>query len=1352
MPPGGIVTNLSQTLRKTVSMRLFSTFFALSFILSPTLDADVLISEFLADNANGIEDENGDRSDWVELFNTGATPVSLDGWWLTDKASEEGQWRFPAVTIPANGTLLVWASGKNRVNPAAPLHTNFSLSKTGEFLGLYQPHPVSGQPQLVHSYGTAYPPQAPDISYGVAVGQSTTTLVGSGAGQLARYRVLPNNATGAGQYSGGGYSSGEVGTGLAGGWNRSAGFDDSTWNSGATGVGYDTGGGLNAWINTNCRTALQNVNTSLLFRRTFALPDPAEYVSYKLRIKYEDGFVAWLNGIEIARANFNGTPTYNSASTAALEETIVNSWTEFTIPSTALLAGNNVLAIQGLNSSLGSSDFLLLPEILGASDLSSGGEVYFNPPTPNAINGNGSAGPVVFDATPVDPAVPRPLGTAASPPLKVTVRVIKTKNNIATVRAYTRVMWNPESAALLLSDAGTGADSIAGDGIYSGNLPTNGVAPGQMLRWRFEAQDSAGGITKFPAFADPVDSPQYFGTVAANAATATSQLPVLEWFVEGAPVNGPTAGAFRGACYYLNRFYDNIGHEIHGQSTAGFGKKSYDFDSNDDHRFVWKEGERPVKDLNLLSNWADKTKARNTLSHEVGKLAGTPYHFAFPVRVQLNGAFHGVLDLVEDGDDRMLERNGLDGEGALYKIYSENLTSGAEKKTRKQENQVDLGTMAAALDPSLQSLVNRRTYAYDNVNIAAAVNYLVVRQLNSDRDHGQKNFYLYRDTNRTGQWRPIIWDVDLSQGHNWTGTYFDDTLIANNPLNAHSTNDRFYNIILESPEFRQMWVRRMRTLMDQILQPPGTANGLLETRMRQIAASIDPEPAASSWTDGDLDASRWGYPSGFAPNRPREEVERVVTGYFGPRRTFLFNTGPGRPALFSPDGSANTAVPNTAQVNAPGMVSITAVDYLPAGGNQAAEYVVLKNNLTQAADISGWTLDGALDYVFEGGTVINVGNGSVASDYQGLLHLVKDVNAFRSRTTGPKGGERRLIQGNYGGQLSARGETLNLRDPSGQLIASFSWPGTPSDLQQYLRISELQYHPADPGPLEQAGMPGMTGTDLEYIEFVNIGPSALDLSGAKFTEGIGFTFGSTSLPAGERLVLARNPAAFALRYPSTTEIVLGPYDGDLDNGGERLQIVDAVGENILDFEYKDGWYPATDGSGHSLVVRDPAGLSYKDFGDPRSWAISGDELGSPAEGDGFFAQSYQGWDNFHFTSAERDDLLVAGPEADPDGDGRSNAEEYALATDPRVRDLPQQGFAWSMDGEIRRPALKFRRPAHALDLGYQLQASDDLGDWSVITTEPVSSSPLPGEAEEVIFRDETGDEAKGRFLRLGYFY
>ncbi len=1305
---------------------------------------DVYISELLADNENGIRDEDGDRQDWIELYNTGETSVNLDGWWLTDNADNKTQWRIPGVAISAKATLLVWASGKNRALPPEPLHANFSLAKSGEYLGLFRPDPTNGLPVLVDEVAPGFPALPPDVSYGRMSTQTTMTFVASG--DVGRYRVL-TAAEGNTFYSGTNYVSGHLGNNQTNGWNVSPLFNDATWTNGATGIGYATSGWLNPWIGTspsgNCQSKLFNINTSLCFRRLFNVPSPTNVFSCKLRMKYEDGFVAFINGVEVGRANCTNVLAYNTAANTALSETVVNSWTEFSFTNRLLNAGTNLLAIQGLNVSLTSSDFLLLPEVTGFGPLAmSQTQVYFSVPTPGALNGTGTSGPLLSDEKPADPDVPRPLGTTESPPLTVSVRVTQTKYNVSAVRVYHRVMYNTESAAVAMLDNGVWPDAKTNDGIYSASLPTTNVLTGQMFRWRFEAQDVSNGVTKLPAYADPLDSPQYFGTVAVDASTASSQLPVLEWFVQGSPTNGPTAATFRGSCYYLTNFYDNIGHEIHGQSTAGFGKKSYDFDFTGEDRFLWKADERRIKDLNLLSNFADKTKTRNSFSHWVGKMTGTPYHFCQPVRVHLNGVFHGVLDMMEDGDDRMLERNGLDPEGAFYKIYDPSIVLNAEKKTRKEEDNSDLRALTNGLAIA-KDLTNRQVYAYDNVDIAAGVDYFVTRFLNSDTDHGHKNYFLYRDSNLTREWRPIIWDVDLSQGHCYNGVegYFDDDLITNATFVGSSAVYAFFS---SAPEVRQMVARRVRTLMDTLVQPPGTISGIFETRMREIAASVDPDPAnPSPWTDGDLDAARWGIDARFIQNRPREEVERVITNYFAPRRAFLFNQGAGRPSY------SGVYFPNAAQTNVPGMVVIDSLDFLPASGTQAHEYVILRNTTGQAVDISGWTVSGQISYTFKGGTVIPAGAGTAATNYIGLLHVVKDAYAFRSRPVGPTGGQRRFVQGNYEGQLSARGGTINLRDDTGLLIATRTYAGTPTQAQQQLRITELQYHPAVPTPAESAALIGVTADDFEYIELLNLSLQPLPMTNAWFSQGISYTFPGISIGAAQRAIVAKNPIAFALRYPSVTTSVLGPYAGNLDNAGERLELKDACGETIFDFEYKDGWYPATDGTGRSLVVRD-ATLAQDALDESVMWGISINQLGTPGAGDSETAQAYYGWDNFHFTSEERADPLTGGPYADPDGDGRVNWAEYALGTDPWVDDVDSVGFTFVSVSKRTYDALVFNRASNALDVQYNILATGDLEWelWSQVGSVVYRTNPLDNGRENITLRESDAATARKRFLKL----
>ncbi|MBL4770489.1 MAG: lamin tail domain-containing protein, partial [Planctomycetes bacterium] len=129
---------------------------------SPNALSQVRINEFLAKNEIGIQDEDGDRSDWIELFNESAQPVDLIGWSLSDDSSDLDQWSFPAVILGAGQYLIVHASNKDRATVGLPLHTNFKLSTGGEFLGLTRP---DGTPAT--RFDPAFPLQSPDVSYGL---------------------------------------------------------------------------------------------------------------------------------------------------------------------------------------------------------------------------------------------------------------------------------------------------------------------------------------------------------------------------------------------------------------------------------------------------------------------------------------------------------------------------------------------------------------------------------------------------------------------------------------------------------------------------------------------------------------------------------------------------------------------------------------------------------------------------------------------------------------------------------------------------------------------------------------------------------------------------------------------------------------------------------------------------------------------------------------------------------------------------------------------------------------------------------------------------------------------------------
>ena len=119
-----------------------------------------IITEFLAENERGLKDEDRDASDWIELWNPNLFSLNLEGFVLTDEAARLAKWRLPNRKIPPGGRIVIFASGKDRPDPAGELHTNFRLAAEGEYLALVRPDGVAAQ------QFPRYPRQMKDVSYG----------------------------------------------------------------------------------------------------------------------------------------------------------------------------------------------------------------------------------------------------------------------------------------------------------------------------------------------------------------------------------------------------------------------------------------------------------------------------------------------------------------------------------------------------------------------------------------------------------------------------------------------------------------------------------------------------------------------------------------------------------------------------------------------------------------------------------------------------------------------------------------------------------------------------------------------------------------------------------------------------------------------------------------------------------------------------------------------------------------------------------------------------------------------------------------------------------------------------------
>jgi len=135
-------------------------------------------------------------------------------------------------------------------------------------------------------------------------------------------------------------------------------FDDSSWSYSQAPFYYDDDGTPVPYTGNTLIVGMRNVYTTYFLRTTFVITNPAFYTNLVLRTRVDDGYIIWLNGVEVRRyAVGAGTLAYNASAPAAVAEPLTNSF--YNVPaSIPLVAGTNVFAVQMFNAGLTSSDLL----------------------------------------------------------------------------------------------------------------------------------------------------------------------------------------------------------------------------------------------------------------------------------------------------------------------------------------------------------------------------------------------------------------------------------------------------------------------------------------------------------------------------------------------------------------------------------------------------------------------------------------------------------------------------------------------------------------------------------------------------------------------------------------------------------------------------------------------------------------------------------------------------------------------------------------------------------------------------------------------------------------------------------
>lgn len=1153
--------------------RNFVTVIGALMVFLPLAKADLIISEFMASNQKGIADEEGDRSDWIEIKNTAATAAALTGWALTDNEALPQKWVFPAEVIPANGQLLVFASGKNRTVAGQRLHTNFSLSAGGEYLALIRPDGTRASEWL-----PTYPPQFADTSYGLSSNILEETWVTPASSLKA---LVPAD------------------TSLIPQW-RTPGFNDAGWVSGRFAVGYQNGSvnpALGVDFGSASATPMSGNGRHSYSRIPFQVADPAVIQSLKLRVNYDDGFVAWINGTRIA--NSNGAPVTDPISPTAL---VANHnpgvFEEFPLPAaaiTALTAGSNVLAIEGMNTTLTSSDAFLSAELTAVLTTPGQGSTgYFETATPGLPNG----GPNSLQL-PVSLVASRASGT-------FTNAFELTLAGAGPGQVIRYILADPSaSPAAGIAEPGTGST------LYTGPIP---ITSSKLIRAAVFEGNQRGRILT-------AEYLQLESAAAQNTSSFTSSLPVIILDNHGAgqpvdsgsgihtssllqvfqPVGGITRLADPATGDGVPEIFTRAGARVRGSSSQGFAKKSYGVETWDEKN---QDRDVPLLGMAADSDWIlngpflfDDTYIHNAYAYEISRRLGRWAPRTRPCELFMNqnggkldySDYAGVYILTEkikSNAERLditsLEPGDITGEaltgGYIFKIDRADsgevswtidnsaYGTGTLPNTESGQSLVivepdpDTDTIEqqnylrnSAILPFNNTLFTERASGFatrnyrQHIDVASFVDHHIINALAMNVDALRLSAFYFKDRSQKISAGPV-WDFDRALGS-------DDGRDANpsswNNIGYFFDRD-WWGGLFKDPQFVQEWVDRWWAL-----RQPGQplANTALTTLADQMGAEIGNAAGAR-------DAARWTE-NAAAGGVYLNEINALKT-WMTSRLAFIDSQAPGPPT--------------TATASGP----VAAGSTLSLAGTGTVFY----------------TLDGSDPRPFGGGT------SGPGTTYTAPIPV--------NRTT----------------VLTARRRSTFTPFPNGASSISWSAPlkrillvdevfAAAGDLS----VSAINYHPFPPTAAELAALPGIDDTDFEWLEIRNTGNRNVNTVEMKFPAGAPFdgavTLPLRSLQPGQSLLLVKNRAAFELRYgTAASALIAGEWvKGNLKDSGEEIRLLDRSGNPVFVFSYSDaaGWPVKADGKGASLEY---TGLTFSDsaFGQPANWQDSGAVNGTPGGG------------------------------------------------------------------------------------------------------------------------------------------
>lgn len=1208
------------------------------------MPGELIISEFLAENSGvTLTDEDNFPADWIEIHNPDGAAVSLLGYSLTDDPDIPAKWTFPAVTLPAGAYLRVFATGKDRSTNLSQLHTNFSLSVGGEYLALVKPDGTT----VADEFAPEFPPQIKDISYGLGNGGPLfeTTVIPAAA--PLTYLVPTSD--------------------IGNSWQTPA-FDDSSWTSATSAVGFGYSGSVGSLIGANgdVRSAMFNMNASIYLRAPFQVIDPAEVNNLQLKVKIDDGFVAFLNGQQVASFNNPSPLEFDSRATASDEVEAGEDYTTYNLNIAGkLVAGENILAFHAFNRVLNNNDFIIISELVGeVQDLNpSFPSGYFETPTPGNPNGAPSLAPpsqVDFDIT----------SQAFTDSLQVNLSAPEPG---AIIRYTTDGSLPHKTSAQYVTPFSFNVSTlIRARAFLPGSLP----GPSRSEAYLKIASSDANFNSDLP-----IVLLSTFGAGAPPATSATTRKDTFMLIYEPDPETG--RASFNG----IPKIATRGGFRQRGSSSANHPKYSMSFESWDENsndkdiaplglapEADWILSARYRFDLSLIRNpviydlsnqigrWAVKTRFvelfndTETDTNNVGTEIGGDDYFGVYTFMEKIEADKNRLDIskLDPWENSTEERTG----GYIFKNDRNdpgeppfNVTGldstvvhvapDGNEITNTQLSYLSDYTNAVAPAIRASNGINSSTGLHfsDYLDVDSFVDNLILNLLAMDPDWGRLSQFFYKDRGGKIVAGPI-WDYDRTMGsrdsrddsplvwesssggasrawydsrYEWFGRLFgfdifDSVSNLQDPQLETTRPDTFQKIIDRWFELREEQFSEAN--VEAIIET--MASQIREAQARNFTRwSVYTPGSISGINYAEAGTSGWEKEVSHLKGWLKTRTEWIDSQFFAP-------------PSFNQDGGE---VPQ-----------FFAVTISSSNGN--------------------------VYYTTDGSDPRAAGGAPSASAQTGTLPVISETTTIMARA--------------YDGQQW--GAPTRATFVTGAEVANST----------NLVISEIMYDPAGPTAAEE--LAGFTADSaFEYLEILNTSDSIVDLTEAIFADGIEFSFADsaiTELAPGARAIIVKNSAGFTERYGNAfASLIAGEFANgtSLSGSGERI-IMTGMNGIISDVTYnnKAPWPKSPDGDGPSLVFISAA------EGDAGNWRPSVETAGNPGAGN-----------STSFTGVTT---------ADTDNDGYNAFAEYALGTDDTIAD--SEILIGSLDGNGRY-TLTYPRNLAADDAEIILQISTDLQLWTL---------------------------------------